>query len=137
LKAQQQGITEKVTVTILAIQIPGEEEAVDKAGELIQQGVEKVESNPTVASKIEEHTEEAKGLYPKLANKADQLHHVVSKYLGGAKDGVTVKLPAAYHQLITNAIRDAAPYLPKVQRSAEEVHEILQKVYERFPLPPH
>ena len=130
---QQSGSTERITVTFLgAVQIP--EQVVEKAADIAEEGLEKVESNPAVASNIEELTEEAKGLYPKLANKVDQLHHVIPKYLGGAKDGLLVKLPAAYHQMITNAIRSLAPYGNKVQRSQQEVHDILQKVYEKFPL---
>jgi hypothetical protein len=108
----------------------------------IEKGVEKAipaieEEAPIVEQDTAALIQKAKDLYPKLANKADQAHHVVSKYLGGAKDGITVKIPAAYHQVITNAIREAAPYLPKIQRTAQEVQEILQKVYDKFPLPPH
>ena len=66
-------------------------------------------------------------LYPKLGKKADQLHHVFPKYLGGAKDGELAKIPAAYHQLITNEFRALAPYGQKIQRTAEEVERIYSR----------
>ena len=84
------------------------------------------------AAKIARLTEHAKTLYPKLAKAADQMHHVIPKYLGGAANGLRVKLPAAYHQLITNAFRELAPYGKKFEGS---VTEIVKEVYERFPLP--
>src|SRR5262249_55036468 len=58
---------------------------------------------------IEEWTDIAKLKYPLKAVK-DEWHHVVPKYLGGDADGVVVQLNAAYHQLITNAFRELAPY---------------------------
>ncbi len=62
-------------------------------------------------------------------------HPVEPKYLGGAMDGITKKISAAYHQLITNEFRRLAPYGQKVQRSAEEVKRIIQQVYSKYPLP--
>ena len=87
------------------------------------------------ALKIEKLTSKAKELYPKLAEKAAQLHHVIPKYLGGAKDGALVKIPAAYHQLITNAFRTLAPYGKGISRTAEEVTNIVKQVYSKYPLP--
>jgi len=87
------------------------------------------------AAKIEKLTGEANELYPKLAEKADQLHHVIPKYLGGAPDGELAKIPAAYHQLITNAFRTLAPYGQAVSRTAEEVTNIVKQVYSMYPLP--
>jgi hypothetical protein len=78
---------------------------------------------------------EAETLYPKLAAKAPQLHHVIPKYLGGPKDGLLVRLPAAYHQMITNAFRALVPYGQRIQLTVEEVQRILQQVYSKYPLP--
>jgi len=41
-------------------------------------------------------------------------------------------LNAAYHQLITNAFREIAPYGKKFEGSLQKV---LEHVYSRFPLP--
>ena len=87
------------------------------------------------AGTIEKLIAEAKSLYPKLAEKADQLHHVIPRYLGGAKDGALAKIPAAYHQVITNAFRELAPYGERIERTAEQVQQIVRDVYSRFPLP--
>jgi len=73
--------------------------------------------------------------YPKLANAADQWHHIWPKYLGGAADGELAKLPAAYHQLITNLFRKKFPYgLPRP--SPEIVEPILKKIYDKLPVSP-
>jgi len=63
-----------------------------------------------------------------------ELHHIIPKYLGGAKNGPLAAIPRSYHQLITNAFRRLAPY-GKGPRSLEEVEEIVRKVYEQHPLP--
>jgi RHS repeat-associated protein len=86
------------------------------------------------AATIERLTADAEKAYPKLAGKL-QDHHIIPQYLGGAKDGATSRIPAAYHQLITNEFRALAPYGQKIQRSAEEVGRILQQVYSKYPLP--
>lgn len=86
------------------------------------------------AGKIEKLTAEAEKLYPKKAG-LEELHHIIPKYLGGAKDGEVAKLPAAYHQLITNEFRRLAPYGQKIERTAEEVGRIVQQVYSKYPLP--
>ncbi len=86
------------------------------------------------AAKIGTITADAEKLYPKLVGKLNN-HHIVPKYLGGAADGATVSIPAAYHQMITNEFRRLAPYGQKVQRSAAEVERILQQVYSKYPLP--
>lgn len=79
-------------------------------------------------------TAEAEKAYPKLAGKFNE-HHVMPKYLGGAKDGPTVRIPAAYHQLITNEFRRLAPYGQTIARSAEEVGRIMVQVYSKYPIP--
>jgi RHS repeat-associated protein len=86
------------------------------------------------ATKIGTITADAEKLYPKLAGKFQE-HHIIPQYLGGAKDGATARIPAAYHQLITNEFRALAPYGQKIQRTAEEVGRILQQVYSKYPLP--
>jgi hypothetical protein len=86
------------------------------------------------ATKIGTLTSEAEKLYPKLAGKF-QDHHIIPQYLGGAKDGATVRLPAAYHQLITNEFRALAPYGQKIERTLEQIGQIAQQVYSKYPLP--
>jgi RHS repeat-associated protein len=86
------------------------------------------------ATKIGTITADAEKLYPKLAGKFQE-HHIIPQYLGGATDGATARIPAAYHQLITNEFRALAPYGQKIQRTAEEVGRILQQVYSKYPLP--
>jgi RHS repeat-associated protein len=79
---------------------------------------------------------EAEEVYPKLAGKTWQLHHLIPKYLGGAEDGVRSRIPAAYHQLITNAFRELAPYGQRIKPTAEALADIMKQVYTQFPLPP-
>jgi RHS repeat-associated protein len=78
--------------------------------------------------------DDANQQYPKLAEKADQLHHIFPKYLGGDPDGPLVSLPPAYHQVITNAFRAAWAYGQEVP-PLEEALKILQQIYGKFPLP--
>ena len=75
---------------------------------------------------------EAEALYPKLAAKADQLHHITPKYLGGAAVGPLVKLPAAYHQLITNAFRSEWAY-GQGKPSAAQLQQIMATVKAKLP----
>ena len=46
---------------------------------------------------------EAQRRYPRLAGKIHK-HHIWPQYLGGPKSGPTVKIDAAYHQVIHNEI---------------------------------
>lgn len=59
-----------------------------------------------------------------------QQHHVVPKYLGGAANGKTVPLDAAYHQQITNEFRRLWPYGGK-NPTAQELERVMRQVYER------
>jgi hypothetical protein len=59
-----------------------------------------------------------------------ELHHIIPKYLGGA-GGPVIKLPAEYHQMITNAFREAAPY---GQKFSGDVTALMRSVYGRFPI---
>ena len=87
------------------------------------------------ARKVAVLVEKAKKRYPKLAGRTHQ-HHTIPKYLGGSKDGPTVTINAAYQQLITNAFRKLWAYGQGKMPNAQELAEILQKVYNQYPLPP-
>jgi hypothetical protein len=63
-----------------------------------------------------------------------ELHHITPKYLGGANNGPLAAIPRSYHQLITNAFRELAPYGKPIP-SPEKVLEIMKQVYDKFPLP--
>jgi hypothetical protein len=113
--------------------------ATDGLGELAElgkalSGAAEAGEGLSKAGTIEKLTADAKELYPKLAEKADQLLHVIPKYLGGAQDGALAKIPAAYHQMITNAFRTLAPYGQSISRTTEEVTNIVKQVYSMFPL---
>ena len=87
----------------------------------------------------EEHVRQAQKEYPNKAGRFE-IHHKTPRYLGGAPDGPTVSIDAAYHQVITNHFRRLWPYrgdpgykgrLP----NQEELREIMEKVYSIHPLP--
>jgi hypothetical protein len=63
------------------------------------------------------------------------LHHIIPKYLAGFATPDVAKLPAAYHQLITNAFREAWPY-GAGQPNPQTLINIVRKVYSSYPLPP-
>ena len=76
---------------------------------------------------------EAEQRYPDKVGKYQE-HHFFPVYLGGKVDGVTYRVPAPYHQLITNAFREKRPYgLGKPP--AQEAQNIMLKVYSEFPIP--
>ena len=77
----------------------------------------------------------AKAKYPRKASRTDECHHNCPKYLGGDPNGPTTRIPAAYHQEITNAFRRAWDYGSGKVPSAAQLDEILRYVYSRFPLP--
>jgi RHS repeat-associated protein len=87
----------------------------------------------SAAARIDRLTAEAEDLYPKLAGKLND-HHIIPKYLGGAKNGATSRIPAAYHQLITNEFRRLAPYGQKLP-TGDALIEVLKAVYSTYPLP--
>jgi hypothetical protein len=61
-------------------------------------------------------------------------HHFWPRYLGGPADGPRYRLPAGYHQLITNAFREKHGYgVPPPSRARAE--EIMMEVYAQFPIP--
>jgi hypothetical protein len=72
--------------------------------------------------------------FPHLAGKLEN-HHITPQYLGGDKNGPTVKIDRAYHQKITNEFRQEHGYGKGPVNEARRA-EILRQVYEKFPLPP-
>ena len=52
---------------------------------------------------------EAERLYPGKVGQYEE-HHFWPRYLGGPANGKSFRLPASYHQLITNAFREQHPY---------------------------
>ena len=64
-----------------------------------------------------------------------ELHHLTPQYLGGAADDPTVEIPSAYHQQITNEFRRLYPY-GQPKPSPQQLQEIMQQVYQKYPLPP-
>ena len=86
-----------------------------------------------VASSVDDAVRAAQRQFPGLAGKVQQ-HHVVPRYLGGAANGRTVPLDAAYHQQITNEFRRLWPY-GQGTPTAQQLERIMQQVYEKYPLP--
>jgi hypothetical protein len=82
---------------------------------------------------IDDLVEAARKRYPKKADKYER-HHVTPKYLGGSEKGLTVPIDAAYHQQITNAFRAEWGY-GRGKPSPEQLRDIMQRVYVKFPLP--
>jgi RHS repeat-associated protein len=78
--------------------------------------------------------QQARQLYPKLCNKVNQMHHPIPQYLGGPANQELVELEAPYHQLITNAFRNLAPYGQPIPDS-QSVQNIVNQVYSQLPLP--
>jgi RHS repeat-associated protein len=76
----------------------------------------------------------ARRLYPHLAG-VDHYHHITPIYLGGARSGPRVRIDRAYHQVITNAFRQAWPYGQKMKPSPQELRRIMNEVYDAHPLP--
>jgi hypothetical protein len=67
-----------------------------------------------------------------MAQKADQLHHVIPN-LGGDPNGLLARIPAAYHQFISNEFRQLWPYGADAT-SAEQLNQILDKAYSKLPI---
>lgn len=63
-----------------------------------------------------------------------QWHHFWPRYLGGPADGPMFRLPAGYHQLITNAFREQYAY-GRPRPNAEDAQAIMMKVYAQYPIP--
>ncbi len=76
---------------------------------------------------------EAEQRYPDKRGKYEE-HHFFPVYLGGKADGLKYRLPAAYHQLITNAFRRKHAYGQEPPREAR-AREIMLEVYSAYPIP--
>lgn len=76
---------------------------------------------------------EAERLYPSKVGQYEE-HHVWPRYMGGPEDGPRYRVPAPYHQLITNAFRRQWNYGKGTPRE-EVAKEIMMKVYSEYPIP--
>lgn len=64
-------------------------------------------------------------------------HHLDPKYLGGSPSGETVRISPSYHQVVTNAFREAFPYRTKnaaVRYDSEVVQRFMGELYIELPL---
>jgi hypothetical protein len=76
---------------------------------------------------------EAEQRYPDKRGKYEE-HHFFPVYLGGKENGPTYRLPAAYHQLLTNAFRQHWSY-GRDKPPPEKAQELMLKVYSDYPIP--
>ncbi|HYO59325.1 hypothetical protein [Archangium sp.] len=76
---------------------------------------------------------EAERMYPDKVGLYEE-HHFWPKYLGGPPDGPKYRVPAPYHQLITNAFRERHAYGQKPPSEAR-AKEIMMEVYSELPIP--
>jgi len=76
---------------------------------------------------------EAERLYPEKVGRFEE-HHFWPRYLGGPANGRTFKLPAPYHQLITNAFRQRWEY-GRSPPDPQVAQQIMMKVYADYPIP--
>jgi hypothetical protein len=76
---------------------------------------------------------EAERLYPGKVGQYEE-HHVWPIYLGGREDGPRYRVPAPYHQLITNAFRQRWSY-GRDKPNEQDAKEIMMKVYSEYPIP--
>jgi RHS repeat-associated protein len=81
----------------------------------------------------QQFNEQALKAYPNKAGRPDENHHVVPKYLGGYKNGPTVRLNPAYHQQITNAFIGAYKY-GQPPPNATKLLEMLIEAYAQYPI---
>ncbi len=105
------------------------EEEAETAGTAMEAETEQVGAK--VADRIANLTSEAETLYLKKAGKFE-MHHIFPKFLGGPENGELSRIPAAYHQLITNEFRTLTKNYNDFSRSADD---LMQEVYSKFPLP--
>jgi hypothetical protein len=92
-------------------------------------------ADPSGRDTLEEYQEvpaDAVERYPSKIARCEE-HHIFPKYLGGNPNGPLAYIPAAYHQLITNAFRDAWAYGLGAPGSAA-AQAILDAVYETYSL---
>lgn len=77
--------------------------------------------------------QEARSRYPD--HQGYQEHHFIPIYLGGARNGVTYRLQAAYHQAITQEFRRLWSYGRGTVPSPAELQGMLTEVYSKYPIP--
>jgi hypothetical protein len=77
---------------------------------------------------------QAAARYPNKASLPAEWHHATPLYVGGPSNGPQYLLPAPYHQLITNAWREAVPYGTGGSVTAKEVEAIASGIYSRYPI---
>jgi RHS repeat-associated protein len=86
--------------------------------------------------KYDEKKKEMEEKYPKKVGKNED-HHIDPQYLGYPKTGQTIRIPAPYHQGITNEWRKETGYgANKRIPTGEEYEKLKEKIYNEFPLPP-
>jgi RHS repeat-associated protein len=105
-----------------------------KLGKVAGKGAKLLDKGGDAARSYKTLLPAAKKEYPKLAG-VKHNHHVVPRYLGGAKNGNTVEMDAAYHQWITNEFRNKWAY-GQGKPSPKKLEEIMTEVYKKYPLPP-
>ena len=71
--------------------------------------------------------------YPKKVGKFES-HHIDPKYMGGNPKGRTVRIPAEYHQQITNEFRKEWKYGKGFKPDPKEFEDIKRRVYKKFPI---
>jgi hypothetical protein len=71
--------------------------------------------------------------YPKLAGKFHN-HHIIPKFLGGDPNGESVRIPAAYHQQITNLFRELGGGYGRPTADPTDIPDIIEEVYRQFPI---
>lgn len=76
---------------------------------------------------------EAERLYPSKVGQYEE-HHVWPLYLGGLADGPRYRVPAPYHQLLTNAFRQRWSY-GRGRPDKEEARRIMMEIYSQYPIP--
>jgi hypothetical protein len=143
-----QGAEETATVAREGMAIAESADEVATTGEKVASAVDETEQTVSEGGQVASDSEqaaqegsqidkqalqEAEEKYPNKVGKVED-HHITPKYLGGAADGPTSQIPAAYHQAITNAFRNEWSY-GQVVPSAEQLQQIMTSVYSRFPIP--
>lgn len=76
---------------------------------------------------------EAEKSYPEKVGRYEA-HHLWPLYMGGPPNGATYRIPAPYHQLLTNAFRHKWPY-GQDRPNEQKARQILLEVYSEFPIP--
>lgn len=94
-----------------------------------------IEASRHAQYKLVELYAEANAMYARLAAMGDHWHHILAKYLGGPGNGLQSRLPAAYHQFITNAQRVYYGFGQGTRLSPDEWMRMLVEVHTRYPLP--